>query len=53
MDDSFVEFRYAFVIVSDKRKTLAVFTEHCGYHLFPYHEAKVEIVGSQTMEGLA
>ena len=41
MDESVVEFRNAFFIVSEKRRTIAVFTEHCGYHLFPYHEAKI------------
>ena|SRR5262245_56232968 len=41
MDQSMVEFRWAFHIVSEHRKAIAVFTEHCGHHVFPYHEAKV------------
>ncbi|WP_186411810.1 hypothetical protein [Candidatus Propionivibrio aalborgensis] len=41
MDDSQVEFKYAFFIVSETRKAIAVFTEHCGHHVFPYHEARV------------
>lgn len=41
MDDSVVEFRWAFHIVSERNKAIAVFTEHCGHHVFPYHEAKV------------
>jgi hypothetical protein len=41
MDESAVEFRWAFHIVSERHKAIAVFTEHCGHHVFPYHEAKV------------
>jgi hypothetical protein len=41
MDGSSVEFKYAFAIVSQELKAIAVFTEHCGNHVFPYHEAKV------------
>jgi hypothetical protein len=41
MDGSRVEFRWAFAIVSESRRAIAVFTEHCGHHVFPSHEAKV------------
>lgn len=41
MDESVVEFRYALFIVNELRKAIAVFTEHCGYHVFPYHEAVI------------
>lgn len=41
MDGSSAEFRYAFFLVCETGKCIAVFTEHCGYHLFPYHEARV------------
>ena len=41
MDQSVVEFRWAFHLVSERRKAIAVFTEHCGHHVFPYHEARV------------
>jgi hypothetical protein len=37
-DDSKVEFRYAFVVEAPEFKEIAVFTEHCGYHLFQLHE---------------
>jgi hypothetical protein len=50
MDGSFAEFRYAFALVSEARKTIAVFTEHCGHHLFPYHEARVVVDGKVTHE---
>ena len=41
MDESKVEFKFAFALVSEDMKAIAVFTEHCGHHVFPYHEAKV------------
>lgn len=41
MDDSKVLFNRAIFIVSESRRAIAVFTEHCGHHVFPYHEAKV------------
>jgi hypothetical protein len=50
MDESFVEFRWAFALVSEERKAIAVFTEHCGHHLFPYHEARVVVDGKVTYE---
>ncbi|QNE39785.1 hypothetical protein F1C16_09560 [Hymenobacter sp. NBH84] len=37
-DDSKVEFRYAFAIEAPEFKEIAVFTEHCGHHLFQLHE---------------
>jgi hypothetical protein len=41
MDGSRAEFRFAFALVSEEEKAIAVFTEHCGHHVFPYHEARV------------
>lgn len=41
MDESFVQFKNAIFIVSEPKKAIAVFTEHCGNHIYPYHEAKV------------
>ena len=35
MDGSHVEFKYAFALVSEERKAIAVFTEHCGHHVYP------------------
>ncbi|WP_303312556.1 hypothetical protein [Hymenobacter sp. BT730] len=37
-DASNVEFHYAFVIEAPELREVAVFTEHCGYHLFPLYE---------------
>jgi len=41
MDGSVVQFNYAIFIVNESKKAVAVFTEHCGNHIYPYHEAKV------------
>jgi hypothetical protein len=41
MDGSVVTFRSAFVIVSPEIHAVAVFSEHCGHHVFPLHDAKV------------
>lgn len=45
MDGSSVEFKYSFFIVSESKKAIAVFTEHCGHHVFPYHDARVYTEG--------
>jgi hypothetical protein len=37
-DDSQVEFKHAFVIEAPELREVAVFTEHCGYHLFPWYD---------------
>ena len=41
MDGSKLEFKYAFALVSEKLRAVAVFSEHCGSFVLPYHEAKV------------
>ena len=41
MDGSFVQFEYAFHLVSPAKRAIAVFTEHCGYHVFPSAGATV------------
>jgi len=50
MDGSVVNFFWAFHIVSETKKAIAVFTEHCGNHVFPYHEAKVHRDGKLLYE---
>ena len=37
-DGSNVEFKYAFVIEAPDFDEVAVFTEHCGYHVFPLYD---------------
>ena len=41
-DGSHVFFRFAFAIADEAAGEVAVFTEHCGYHVFPAGEAEVE-----------
>lgn len=41
MDGSTLRFRHAFHVIRESEQALAVFTEHCGYHVFPLHEARV------------
>ena len=48
MDESVVEFKYAFALVSEARRTIAVFTEHCGHHVFPHYQTKVFCDGTQV-----
>lgn len=43
MDGSSATFRWAFPLIDERLKAIAVFTEHCGHHVFPYHEARVRI----------
>ena len=43
-DGSHVLFRYAFAVPDEAGREVAVFTEHCGYHVFPAGEAEVEVV---------
>lgn len=50
MDESCLEFRWAFFIVSEPKRAVAVFTEHCGHHLFPYHEARIYRDGELVYE---
>ncbi len=38
-DGSKVLFHYAFTIEAPEFQEIGVFTEHCGYHLFPLNEA--------------
>ncbi len=50
-DGSHVLFRYAFAIEDAASGEVAVFTEHCGYHVFPMVDAEVEILRSIWPEG--
>jgi hypothetical protein len=43
-DGSQVLFRYAFALRNEAAQEVAVFTEHCGYHVFPLDDVKLEIV---------
>jgi hypothetical protein len=52
MDGSTAQFFHAFHIVSEPKRTIAVFTEHCGHHLYPYHGARVLRDGELVYEQL-
>lgn len=41
-DGSAALFLYAFVLTDATRGELAVFTEHCGYHVFPLEDTAVD-----------
>jgi hypothetical protein len=45
-DGSHVLFRFALAITDEAVGEVAVFTEHCGYHVFPAGEAEVETLHS-------
>jgi hypothetical protein len=53
MDGSCVELKYAFALVSEARRAIAVFTEHCGHHLYPLHEARVYVGGRLVYSDVA
>ena len=46
-DGSFVFFHYAFYLRDETLKEIAVFTEHCGYHIFPLVGTEVEQLESK------
>jgi phosphoribosylglycinamide formyltransferase-1 len=39
-DGSHMRYNYAFYVVSEEHEELAVFTEHCGYYVFPIRGLK-------------
>lgn len=41
MDGTMLRFRYAFHVIRPAEQALAVFTEHCGHHVFPLQDAEV------------
>lgn len=45
-DGSHVEFRYAFVIEAPEFREVAVFTEYCGYQVFPLYNGLELIITS-------
>lgn len=45
MDGSFLELKFAFFVASESRRALAVFTEHSGHFVLPFHEACVYVNG--------
>ena len=52
VDGSVVQFKNAFFIANAAKKTVVVFTEHCGHHVLPFHEARVYRDGVLSYEQL-
>jgi hypothetical protein len=46
-DGSFAVFQYAFYILDRETNEFAVFTEHCGYHIFPLLGTSLELLESK------
>ena len=46
-DGSFAFFEHAFYLLDRELNEVAVFTEHCGYHIFPLHGAQLELLESK------
>jgi hypothetical protein len=42
-DGSFAFFRYAFYLIDKDNNEVAVFTEHCGYHIFNLSGTEIEL----------
>jgi hypothetical protein len=42
-DGSAAQFRYAIVVEAPEIGEVGVFTEHCGYHIFPFVDTKIRI----------
>lgn len=43
-DESYAFFQYSFYIIDERIKEFAVFTEHCGYHVFNLGEILIETI---------
>lgn len=43
-DKSYAFFFYAFYWTNTDEKEIAVFTEHCGYHIFSLIDSKIEVI---------
>jgi hypothetical protein len=50
-DGSFARFRYAFAVLDESGERCMVFTEHCGYHVFPVGAGGVEVVRDEDQGG--
>lgn len=48
-DGSRMTFKNAFSLVDPTSYSIAVFSEHCGHHVFPYHEATIVRVHRQLV----
>jgi hypothetical protein len=46
-DGSFVFLQHAFYLLDRAAGQVAVFSEHCGYHVFPLGGAELDLLGSE------
>lgn len=46
-DGSYAFFSYALFIADDNNFEIAVFTEHCGYHIFPFCISRLETINKE------
>jgi len=50
-DGSFAVFYYAFAVLDEAGERCMVFTEHCGYHVFPVGVGGVKVVRAAPLDG--
>lgn len=46
-DGSYAFFKYAFYLVDEDFNEVAIFTEHCGYHIFTLSGTTIELLESR------
>jgi hypothetical protein len=46
-DGSFAFFHHAFYLLDENLKEVAIFTKHCGYHIFPLFGTRLELLESK------
>jgi hypothetical protein len=47
-DGSAAQFRYAIVIEAPEIGEVGIFTEHCGYHIFPFVDTTIRVQESDA-----
>ncbi len=47
-DGSRADFTFAFHLIDGERGEVAVFTEHCGYHIFPLADTRIDVKQRQS-----
>lgn len=52
-DGSFAMYHYAFAVLDESGERCMVFTEHCGYHVFPVGTDGVQFVQAMPPDGSA
>jgi hypothetical protein len=50
-DGSFAFFEYAFLVEDRDGQRVAVFTEHCGYHVFPSGDLSIATLNATPQRG--